>query len=62
MGWYAMAITDVLDHLPGDHPKRDAILSIFQRTISAIVAVLDQATGLARYVLGGGTTFGVLLD
>jgi unsaturated rhamnogalacturonyl hydrolase len=54
MGWYAMALPDVLDHLPADHPKRDTILSIFQTTISAVVTVQDQATGVWYQVLDQG--------
>jgi unsaturated rhamnogalacturonyl hydrolase len=62
MGWYAMALPDVLDHLPGDHPKRDTILSIFQITISAITAVQDQATGVWYQVLDQGDREGNYLE
>ena len=51
MGWYAMALSDVLDYLPGEHPDRDTILSIFQTMISAVVGVQDQATGVWYQVL-----------
>jgi unsaturated rhamnogalacturonyl hydrolase len=46
MGWYAMAIVDVLDYLPPNHPGRPHILAIFERTIAALVRVQDQSTGL----------------
>jgi unsaturated rhamnogalacturonyl hydrolase len=58
MGWYAMALPDVLDHLPAEHPERDTILSIFQTTISAVVAVQDQATGVWYQVLDQGDRAG----
>jgi unsaturated rhamnogalacturonyl hydrolase len=39
IGWYAMAIVDVLDYLPQDHAGRDTVLAIFNR----------MAEGLALY-------------
>jgi len=39
MGWYMMAIVDVLDYLPEDHPKRDSVVSILQQTADALVKV-----------------------
>lgn len=54
MGWYAMAIPDVLDHLPEDHPKREKIVAIFSDMIEAISAVQDQSTGLWYQVLDQG--------
>ena len=62
MGWYAMALPDVLDHLPAEHPKQDTILSIFQTTISAVVAVQDQATGVWYQVLDQGDREGNYLE
>lgn len=51
IGWYVMAIPDVLDHLPHDHPQRDTILDIFRTTIDALVRVQDPATGLWYQIL-----------
>jgi unsaturated rhamnogalacturonyl hydrolase len=51
IGWYAMAIPDVLDHLPEDHPQRARIIDIFRQTISALEVVQDEATGLWYQVL-----------
>lgn len=51
MGWYGMALVDVLDHFPLDHPQRPAILVILQRLADAIVSVQDDATGLWYQVL-----------
>jgi unsaturated rhamnogalacturonyl hydrolase len=62
MGWYAMALPDVLDHLPAEHPKQDTILSIFQTTISAVAAVQDQATGVWYQVLDQGDREGNYLE
>ncbi len=54
MGWYAMAIVDVLDYLPQDHAKRQEILAIFERMIAALVSVQDKSTGLWYQVLDQG--------
>ena len=51
MGWYAMAIPDVLDHLPEDHPEREKIIEIFGNMIGALSAVQDRSTGLWYQVL-----------
>ncbi|UCH14248.1 MAG: glycoside hydrolase family 88 protein [Bacteroidales bacterium] len=39
IGWYAMAIVDVLDFLPKEHPQRDSVIGVFN----------DLAEGIAMY-------------
>jgi len=51
MGWYMMALVDVLDYLPEDHPERDAIINILQQTSKALLEVRDPETGLWYQVL-----------
>ncbi|MBN1887411.1 MAG: glycoside hydrolase family 88 protein [Thermoflexales bacterium] len=51
MGWYAMAIPDVLDHFPQDHPERGKLISIFQRLAAAITAVQDESSGVWYQIL-----------
>lgn len=46
MGWYAMAIVDLLDHLPKDHPRRNEVVAILKRLAKAIGKFQDPATGL----------------
>ncbi|MDR0232820.1 MAG: glycoside hydrolase family 88 protein [Dysgonamonadaceae bacterium] len=46
MGWYAMAMVDVLDFLPENHPKRQDIIHIFQQLILSLEKVQDPETGL----------------
>jgi len=46
MGWYGMAMVDVLDHFPANHPGRDSIIKILNRFIKAITAVQDGKSGL----------------
>ncbi|WP_340114661.1 glycoside hydrolase family 88/105 protein [Maribellus mangrovi] len=51
MGWYVMAIVDVLDYLPEDHPKRPVIIEILQNTCDALLKVRDPETGVWYQVL-----------
>lgn len=46
IGWYAMALVDVLEYYPADHPKRAALVQILQRTIDGVEKVQDKKTGL----------------
>ncbi|MGD9101203.1 MAG: glycoside hydrolase family 88 protein, partial [Anaerolineae bacterium] len=62
IGWYAMAIVDVLDFLPQEHPQRDKIISIFDRTASALAEVQDPSTGLWYQVLDQGEREGNYLE
>lgn len=46
MGWYGMALVDVLDFFPKNHPKRKELLSILNRFAAAALKVQDQPSGL----------------
>jgi unsaturated rhamnogalacturonyl hydrolase len=46
MGWYVMALADVLENFPADHPKRKTLVDILNRTIDATAKVQDAKTGL----------------
>ncbi len=58
MGWYAMAIVDVLDYLPKEHPKYNEVVNIFNRLSEAITKVQDDSTGLWYQVLDQGNREG----
>lgn len=58
MGWYAMAIVDVLDFLPESHRARDRIVTILKRMIQALVQFQDTETGLLYQVLDRGRAEG----
>jgi unsaturated rhamnogalacturonyl hydrolase len=51
MGWYAMAIVDVLEWLPQNHAQRPAVLGALERLSAAIARVQDRATGVWWQVL-----------
>jgi unsaturated rhamnogalacturonyl hydrolase len=55
IGWYVMAIVDVLAELPKDHPDRAAVLAVLRRTATAIVSVQDRTTGVWWQVLDAGS-------
>jgi unsaturated rhamnogalacturonyl hydrolase len=51
LGWYAMAIVDVLDFLPQTHRDRAAIIATFRELAAAITSVQDPVTGLWYQIL-----------
>jgi len=50
MGWFAMALVDILDFFPADHPKRAEIINIHKKMADAIVKIQD-VSGLWWQVL-----------
>lgn len=46
MGWYGMALVDVLDYLPADHPARPLLIAMLNRFAKAVVAQQDAKSGL----------------
>ncbi len=51
MGWYGMAMVDVLDYLPKDHPGRARLISYIKSYTDAIIKVQDKNNGLWYQVL-----------
>jgi unsaturated rhamnogalacturonyl hydrolase len=51
MGWYVMALVDVLDFLPPAHPARLDLVEILRRAMTAITSVQDPASGAWYQVL-----------
>ena len=60
MGWYAMALVDVLDWFPKDHPQRAELIAALNRTAAAIVKYQDEKTGLWWQVMDKGEAAGEL--
>ena len=46
MGWYGVALVDVLDHFPIHHPGRDSIIGILNRFVKAVTKVQDDKSGV----------------
>ena len=45
MGWFSMAIVDVLDFLPEDQPGRDELIAIFRTMVDTLANIQDPRTG-----------------
>jgi unsaturated rhamnogalacturonyl hydrolase len=54
VGWYAMAIVDVLDAIPANQPRRPQLLTIFGRLAAALEKYQDPATGRWFQVIDKG--------
>ena len=53
-GWYIMALVDVLDYLPENHPERTAVIEILNKFSEALLKVQDEKTSLWYQVLDMG--------
>ncbi|MCB2305371.1 glycoside hydrolase family 88 protein [Clostridium estertheticum] len=62
MGWYVMAIVDVLDYLPENHKDRARIIEILTEVLEALLKVRDKKTGLWYQVLDKGTLKGNYIE
>jgi unsaturated rhamnogalacturonyl hydrolase len=62
MGWYTMAILDILDYLPSNHPDRNDLITILQKTCDALLKVRDQKSGIWYQVLNHGGREGNYLE
>lgn len=62
MGWYAMALVDVLDYLPLEYPGRIKILEILNQVAVGVTKYQDPKTGLWYQVLDQGNRKGNYLE
>jgi unsaturated rhamnogalacturonyl hydrolase len=62
MGWYMMALVDVLEFVPERHPQFDTIRTILQHTSEALLKVRDPDTGLWYQVLDRKSSEGNYLE
>ncbi|MDX9930673.1 MAG: glycoside hydrolase family 88 protein [Bacteroidales bacterium] len=62
MGWYAMALLDILDFLPAGHPDRDTLVTLLQNTSEALLKVRDPQSGIWYQVLNHGGREGNYLE
>ncbi len=54
MGWYAMALVDVLDYFPEDHPQRANLIKDLQRLMAALIKYQDKSGVWYQIVDQGG--------
>jgi unsaturated rhamnogalacturonyl hydrolase len=62
MGWYAMALVDVLEIMPGNHPRRGELLNILQQVAAGIRKHQDKKSGVWYQVLDQGKRKGNYLE
>lgn len=62
IGWYCMALVDILPLLPAEHPARPEFQGILERTLSAVAQYQDPTTGLWWQVLDQGDRPGNYLE
>jgi unsaturated rhamnogalacturonyl hydrolase len=62
MGWYGMALVDILDLLPPDHPRQADLIAILQRMMAAAARVQGQRSRVWYQVLDQGTRAGNYLE
>lgn len=62
MGWYMMALVDVLDYYPENHHRKSEIINILHNVSEALLQVRDEETGLWYQVLDKGGQPGNYLE
>jgi len=62
MGWYLMALADVLDFIPANHARRNELVNILNRLSTAIVRFQDPASGAWWQVTDKGGKAGNYLE
>jgi len=62
MGWYAIALIDVLDYLPKNHPRRDEIVQIFKRLCTALKKYQDAESGVWFQIVDKPTVRGNYIE
>lgn len=51
LGWFVMAMVEILDALPEDYNRREEIVALFQKAMSSVVDYQDPSTGVWYDVL-----------
>ncbi len=54
MGWFAMALVDVLDFIPANHPRRGELIGILKTVSQGIEKYQDAKTGVWYQVMDKG--------
>ncbi|UOE93047.1 glycoside hydrolase family 105 protein [Alkalihalobacillus sp. LMS39] len=54
LGWYGMALVDMIDLLPENHPKKQSLIEVLQQFVADIVRYQDENTGLWFQIIDKG--------
>lgn len=55
MGWVAVALCEMLDHFPAEHPGRPALIRMLAELLDAVAAYQDPESGLWYQVIDKGS-------
>src|ERR1035437_4640505 len=62
IGWYLMALVDVLDYFPQNHPQRNELLRIFRELSSSLINYRDPKLNLWYQVVDKGKEEGNYIE
>ncbi len=62
IGWFSMALVDIMDHLPKDHPGRKDIIDVINKVAVGIKKYQDKTSGVWYQVVDQGTRKGNYLE
>lgn len=62
VGWFAMALVDVMDYMPKDHKDRKEIIAVIERVAAGIKKYQDASSGVWYQVLDQGNREGNYLE
>ncbi len=62
VGWFMMALVDVLDNFPVDHPNRDNLIEMFKNLSESLIKYRDEGIKLWYQVLDKGNLEGNYIE
>lgn len=62
IGWFAMALVDVLDYLPKNHEKQERLIEMLREVLDAVMQVQDKETSLWYQIMDQGARKGNYLE
>ncbi|RPI70613.1 MAG: glycosyl hydrolase family 88 [Ignavibacteriales bacterium] len=62
IGWFIMALVDVLDYFPEDHPEREEIINILKNLSSSLLDYRDEETKLWYQIVDAGSREGNYIE
>lgn len=62
LGWYAMALVDILNYFPKSHVKKEKLVEVLQRLLKSLIAVQDSASGVWYQIVDMGGRKGNYLE
>jgi unsaturated rhamnogalacturonyl hydrolase len=62
IGWFMMALVDMLDYIPEDHPQRNKLIAILSDLSESLLRFRDKETGLWYQVVDHGDREGNFIE